>query len=32
MGIDGQSMFIVNYEGKRHLGQSFLDLIGIRME
>ncbi|CAD8142287.1 unnamed protein product [Paramecium pentaurelia] len=29
MGIDGQSMFMVSYEGKKHMGRKYLDLLGI---
>ncbi|CAD8068123.1 unnamed protein product [Paramecium sonneborni] len=29
MGIDGQSMYMVNYEGKKHMGRKYLDLLAI---
>jgi hypothetical protein len=29
MGSDGHSMFMVNYEGKRHIGKKYLDLLKI---
>ncbi|CAK65713.1 unnamed protein product (macronuclear) [Paramecium tetraurelia] len=29
MGLDGQSMFMVAYGGKKHMGRKYLDLLGI---
>ncbi|CAD8165566.1 unnamed protein product [Paramecium pentaurelia] len=29
MGIDGQSMYMVSYEGKKHMGRKYLDLLSI---
>ena len=29
MGQDGFAMFIVNYEGKKHLGKEYLDALEI---
>lgn len=31
MGTDGQSMFIVAYEGKKKIGAVFLELLDIKL-